>query len=188
MNQKARARDLIEKGSTASEGLAKTVREKVQGPWNWNKIGIGVGAAAAIAGAAAAAGKFFRSEGEGDFQLQLETDENMRLISSKKVEGTAVVDRDGTRIGTIDTFMVDKYSGRVAYAVMRFGGKFGFGASLFPLPWPLLDYEEEKGGYVLEITKEELANAPRFEPNDDPEFSPEYRRQIILFHSRPAGL
>ncbi len=165
------------------ENRLDAVKDRLRGPWNWNRIGIGVGAAAAVAGAAYAAKKL--TAGEDDFQLRLETDENVRLISSKKVEGTPVVDRDGATIGTIDSFMVDKYTGRVAYAVMSFGGTWGFGTSLFPLPWPLLDFDEQKGGYRLEISKEEMADAPRFQPNDDPEFSPEYRRRIILFY-RPS--
>jgi hypothetical protein len=171
-----------------------TIKDALKGPWNWNwnRIGVGLGAAAVAAGAAGAAmaaRKFAAGDGpaEDDFQLRLETDENMRLISSKKVEGTAVVDRGGARIGTIDNFMVDKYTGRVAYAVMRFGGTFGVGAGLFPLPWPLLDYDEEQEGYRLNIDKDELAEAPRFLPTDEPEFSPEYRRRIILFY-RPANL
>ena len=174
--------------SASSESRLDTVKERLKGPWNWNKIGVGVAAAAVAAGAAVATRKYSggQDEQQDDFQLRLETDENLRLISSKKVEGTAVVDRDGAKIGTIDNFMVDKYTGRVAYAVMSFGGTFGFGASLFPLPWPLLDYDEEKGGYRLNITKEELMEAPRFQPSDEPEFSPEYRRRIILFY-RPVA-
>ena len=175
--------------NTASSDKAITdkMKDKLQGPWNWNKIGIGVGAAAAVAGAAVAARQYMKSDsGEDDFQLRLETDENMRLIASNKVEGTPVVDRNGTRIGTIDNFMVDKYTGRVAYAVMNFGGTFSFDSSLFPLPWPLLDYDEEKGGYVLGIDKEELADAPRFERNSEPEFDPAFRRRVILFYSPSA--
>ena len=163
------------------------VKERLKGPWNWNKIGIGAGAAAAVAGAAYAARRYSggSEEGEDDFQLRLETDENLFLISSKKVEGTPVLDFEGTRIGTIDNFMVDKYTGRVAYAVMSFGGMFGFGSSLFPLPWPLLEYDEEKSGYVLDISKEEMKDAPRFEASDEPEFSADFRRRIILFY-RPV--
>lgn len=168
----------------SDRGMTDKMKDKLQGPWNWNKIGIGVGAAAAVAGAAVAARQYMKSDsGEDDFQLRLETDENMLLIASNKVEGTPVVDRTGSRIGTIDNFMVDKYTGRVAYAVMTFGGTFSFGSSLFPLPWPLLEYDEGKGGYVLDIDKEELADAPRFEPNNEPEFDPAFRRRVILFYS-----
>ena len=157
------------------------VRERLRGPWNWNKIGLGVGAAAVVAGAAYA-GRKLTASGEDDFETRLETDENVRLISSKKVEGTPVVDRDGKSIGSIVSFMVDKYTGRVAYAVMRFGGHFGVGASLFPLPWPVLDYDEEVSGYRLDIGKDELNEAPRFEENDEPEFDPAYRQRVILFY------
>ena len=167
---------------TDDQGRMEAVKERLKGPWNWNRIGMGVGAAAAVAGAAYAARRYAGTSEEDDFQLRLETDENLFLISSKKVEGTPVIDCEGTKIGTIDNFMVDKYTGRVAYAVMRFGGMFGFGSSLFPLPWPLLDYDEEQGGYMLEISKEELQEAPRFEETSEPEFSPEYRRRIILFY------
>jgi hypothetical protein len=106
----------------------------------------------------------------------------VRLISSAKVEGTNVVDRDGTRIGTISNFMVDKYTGRVAYAVMSFGGTMGLGASLFPLPWPVLEYDETAGGYKLDISKEDMKDAPRFEKNDEPEFNAEYRSRVIRFY------
>lgn len=171
----------------SDKGTRDKMKDRLQGPWNWNKIGIGVGAAAAVAGAAVAARQYMKSDGEeDDFQLRLETDENMLLIASNKVEGTPVVDRNGSRIGTIDNFMVDKYTGRVAYAVMSFGGMFGFGSGLFPLPWPLLDYDEGKGGYVLHIDKEEMADAPRFEPDSEPEFDPAFRRRIILFYSPDA--
>jgi hypothetical protein len=80
--------------------------------------------------------------------------------------------------------MVDKYSGRVAYAVLSFGGTFGFGESLFPLPWSLLNYDEAQDGYVLDITKEQLANAPKFKPSEAPEFSAEYRRSLAQAYGR----
>jgi hypothetical protein len=152
--------------------------------WNWNKIGLGA-AAVGVAAAAGAALLQKRSHSEDDFQGRLETDENLRLISSKKVEGTPVVDKNGASIGHIQSFMVDKYTGRVAYAIMSFGGTMGVGASLFPLPWPLLEYDVENDGYGLDVTKEQMADAPRFEANDEPEFSPEYRRTLISFY-RPA--
>ena len=44
-----------------------------------------------------------------------------RLIGSDKVHGTAVYDPTGKHIGTIHRLMIDKPSGRVAYALMAFG-------------------------------------------------------------------
>jgi len=143
--------------------------------WSWNKIGSAVGAA----GAAMLNRK---PSSDDDFELRLETDENVRLISSDKVEGTAVIGLNGETLGHIKSFMVDKYTGRVAYAIMTFGGTMGFGNSFFPLPWPLLEYDVARDGYAIGITKQQLANAPRFEENAPVEFTPDYRRKLILFY------
>jgi len=74
------------------------------------------------------------------------TDETDQLISSTKVEGTAVYNRQGERLGTVASFMVDKRSGQVAYAVMSFGGFLGLGKSCHPLPWHVLSYDTGRGG------------------------------------------
>ena len=41
------------------------------------------------------------------------------LISSEKVEGTAVMNRTGEKIGTIERLMIEKRSGKVAYDLIR---------------------------------------------------------------------
>ncbi|WP_246215837.1 PRC-barrel domain-containing protein [Microvirga makkahensis] len=82
------------------------------------------------------------------------------LIESDRVEGTAVYDRSGKRIGTVERVMIDKISGRVAYAVMSFGGFFGVGADEYAMPWSLLDYDPSLGGYRIQITAEQLRSAP----------------------------
>ncbi len=46
---------------------------------------------------------------------------NHNFISSEDVQGTEVYGVGDTKIGEIDHLMVDKMSGRVAYAVMSFG-------------------------------------------------------------------
>jgi hypothetical protein len=76
------------------------------------------------------------------------------------VEGTAVYDRSGKRIGTVERVMIDKISGRVAYAVMSFGGFFGVGADEYAVPWRMLDYDPGLGGYRTQITAEQLRHAP----------------------------
>jgi len=82
------------------------------------------------------------------------------LIESDRVEGTAVYDRSGKRIGTVERVMIDKISGRVAYAVMSFGGFFGVGANEYAVPWSMLDYDPGLGGYRIQITAEQLRSAP----------------------------
>ena len=57
------------------------------------------------------------------------------LIASDRVEGTAVRRPNGDMIGHIERLMIDKVTGKVAYAVLSFGGFLGVGANLLPLPW-----------------------------------------------------
>ena len=54
-----------------------------------------------------------------------ETRETTSLIGSDKVEGTAVYGADHEKIGSIERVMIDKISGKVAYAVLSFGGFLG---------------------------------------------------------------
>jgi sporulation protein YlmC with PRC-barrel domain len=57
------------------------------------------------------------------------------LIESDRVEGTTVYDPRGNDIGSIKRLMIDKLSGRVAYAVMSFGGFLGIGKDEYAIPW-----------------------------------------------------
>jgi sporulation protein YlmC with PRC-barrel domain len=101
----------------------------------------------------------------------LEADETDRLISSEKVEGTAVYDRRGERLGTVLHLMIDKYTGQVAYAVMSFGGFLGIGEKYHPLPWRMLTYDIRLGGYVVDLDRNRLEGAPSYSLNETPNWS-----------------
>ena len=92
----------------------------------------------------------------------LTADEDHKLISADKVIGTAVYNGQGDRLGTIDAVMLNKRSGRVAYAVMSFGGFLGIGERYHPLPWDTLSYDEDKGGYNLDRTNDQLKGGPSY--------------------------
>jgi len=85
-----------------------------------------------------------------------------QLISSEDVEETEVYGPDGSNIGQIDHLMIDKVSGRVAYAVMSFGGFLGLGHSHYPVPWGALTYDTTLGGFRTDITEQQLKDAPEF--------------------------
>ena len=83
------------------------------------------------------------------------------LVSSNDVNGAEVYSTtSGEHVGEIDHLMIDKQSGRIAYAVMRFGGFLGIGEDHHPVPWGALSYSKDKGGFVTDITKEQLEGAP----------------------------
>ena len=74
--------------------------------------------------------------------------------------------------------MVDKESGQVEYAVLKFGGFLGVGSDYYPVPWAALEYDEDQGGYVIDVDKEFLESAPRYAPNEMPRFTPAYGSQV----------
>ena len=90
------------------------------------------------------------------------------LIASDRVEGTPVVRATtGANIGTIQRLMIGKRSGKVAYAVLTFGGLLGFGEKHFPVPWRSLKYSPKWEAYESEVTEEELRGAPSFAPGEE---------------------
>lgn len=109
-------------------------------------------------------------------------DETSSLISSAKVQGTAVYNVDGERLGTIQHFMVGKQDGRVRFAVLSFGGLFGMGQSYHPLPWEKLRYDTEHGGYVLALSREQLQGGPAYGDEGEPDFNEIYGRRISDYY------
>ena len=109
----------------------------------------------------------------------IDRNETNSLIASDKVEGTAVYDRSGERLGKIDNFMVDKRSGQAEYAVMQFGGFLGIGSDYYPVPWRMLDYDVDQGGYVVDLDEDKLKDAPRYQNQDQqPAYDDTYNRQV----------
>ena len=114
-------------------------------------------------------------------------DETDRLIASYKVEGTAVYNRAGERLGSVQNVMIDKYSGQVAYAVMSFGGFLGVGERYHPLPWRALTYDTGLGGYVVDLGRERLEGAPSYGRDEAPWDDPAYGRGVSDHYGVPQG-
>jgi len=95
-------------------------------------------------------------------------DETTTLIAGDKVAGTDVYNTAGDSLGGIEDVMIDKRSGKIAYAVMSFGGFLGMGERYHPLPWSVLKYDTRQNGYVVGLTKEQLKAAPTFGEADVP--------------------
>jgi hypothetical protein len=93
-------------------------------------------------------------------QATLAKDETYSLISASKVQGTDVYNAAGEHIGDLDDVMIDKVSGKVAYAVVAFGGFLGIGEERRALPWSILTYNTEKEGYVAQASDDILRTTP----------------------------
>ncbi len=66
------------------------------------------------------------------------------LIAASKVNGTTVYNTAGEKLGSVYDVMIDKRSGKAAYAIMSFGGFLSIGDSYHPLPWQSLTYDERE--------------------------------------------
>lgn len=109
----------------------------------------------------------------------LDRRESGNLIGSDKVEGTAVYSLNNDKIGTIERVMIDKPSGKVAYAVLSFGGFLGIGDDHYPIPWAKLTYDESIGGYRTDLSKAELDEAPHHGSDDDFDWNDRQRAMDI---------
>jgi sporulation protein YlmC with PRC-barrel domain len=108
------------------------------------------------------------------------------LIAAEKVEGTDVYNLQGEKLGTVDDIMLDKVSGKAIYALMSFGGFLGIGEKYHPLPWSTLKYDERKGGYIVNLDKRMLENAPTYDMDEDFRWTPDYGRQVDKYYNAPT--
>jgi hypothetical protein len=109
----------------------------------------------------------------------LDKRETASLIGSDKVEGTPVYRSNGERVGQIERVMIDKLTGKVAYAVMSFGGFMGIGEDYYPLPWSLLTYNPRLEGYEVNVGELQLKDAPKYSKHESWDWSDRARDQKV---------
>lgn len=112
----------------------------------------------------------------------LDRRETAALIGSDKVEGTAVYGTDQKKIGNLERVMIDKISGKVAYAVISFGGFLGVGEDYYPVPWATLKYDTGLGGYLVGLTKNKLEKALKYNKATDWNWSRENDRLVYDYY------
>ncbi|HJV86043.1 MAG TPA: PRC-barrel domain-containing protein [Noviherbaspirillum sp.] len=90
------------------------------------------------------------------------------VMAADTLQGDKVVNRQGESLGEIEDIMLDVPSGRVAYAVLSFGGVMGIGDKLFAVPWSALTLDADQKCFVLDVAKDRLKNAPGFDKDHWP--------------------
>lgn len=121
-------------------------------------------------------------------QVNPDIHETRDLIASDKVVGTDVYGVGDAYVGKIERLILEKRSGRVAYAVMSFGGFLGIGHEHFPVPWEKLTYDPNLDGYRTDITQEQVDTAPRYAPDEDHDWSQQEGRRIYDYYGVKPGL
>jgi sporulation protein YlmC with PRC-barrel domain len=89
-----------------------------------------------------------------------------QAILASKVKGTSVYNNSGDKIGTVEDIVLDKMSNNIMFAVLGSGGVLGMGEKYRPIPWSVLDYDEDTGGYVVPLGKSALQDAPAYRMED----------------------
>lgn len=93
-------------------------------------------------------------------------DPTHQLISSRRVEGTRVCNAQNQRVGSVHSVMIEKSSGRIAYALLSFGGFLGIAGRVHAVPWDVLAYDVDLDAYRVDISAEQLRNGPTLSLDD----------------------
>lgn len=93
------------------------------------------------------------------------------VLSASSLSGDKIVNRQGETLGDIKDLMIDVGSGRVAYAVLEFGGFLGLGSKLFAVPLTAMEMDTENKRFIFDQPRETLENAPGFDKDAWPDFT-----------------
>jgi sporulation protein YlmC with PRC-barrel domain len=106
-----------------------------------------------------------------------------RVLSASTLKGDKVVNLQGEDLGNIEDLMIDLERGRIAYAVLSFGGFLGMGDKLFAIPWEALTVDTSEKRLVLNADKELLKRAPGFDKNRWPDMAdPTWGKELYSYY------
>jgi sporulation protein YlmC with PRC-barrel domain len=91
-----------------------------------------------------------------------------RVLAADTLTGDKVVNLQNEDLGKIEHLMIDLGTGRIAYAVLSFGGFLGMGDKLFAIPWSALTVDTLEKRFILQVDKELLKHAPGFDKEQWP--------------------
>ena len=94
-----------------------------------------------------------------------------RVLAASTLKGDSVKNSAGEDLGKVDDIMIDIPSGRIAYAVLSFGGVLRMGNKLFAVPWRALTVDEDNKCFILDVDKQTLESAPGFDKNSWPDMA-----------------
>lgn len=131
-------------------------------------------------------GTLKRISGEGEFERTAQESstsrENPDFLSADKIKGDKVVNSAGEHLGKIEELMIDYQDGRVAYAVLSFGGFLGIGNKIFGIPWQALSLRQSEDTFLLDIPKDVLKKAEGFDKDNWPITNREWLANMYKFY------
>lgn len=94
-----------------------------------------------------------------------------RVLAASTLAGDSVRNVAGDDLGNISEIMIDIPSGRIAYAVLSYGGFLGMGDKLFAVPWSALRVDEDEKCFILNADRQTIENAPGFDKDNWPDMA-----------------
>lgn len=80
--------------------------------------------------------------------------------------GKDVRNPQGEDLGEVKDFVRDD-NGEVSLVIISHGGFLGMGDETVAVPYSAFSYREGENHVMLDVTKDQLANAPKIEPNEN---------------------
>lgn len=96
----------------------------------------------------------------------LQSVERPQIMLADSLVGREIGNREGEDLGRINGLILDPLSGKIAYAVVEFGGLLGLGGDLVPVPWGAVRDVASEERVIMEVASAQLENAPRFDPEN----------------------
>lgn len=123
---------------------------------------------------------------ESTTQGQAPADRNKRrVLAASTLVGDRVRNAAGESLGKIEQIMIDIPSGRVAYAVLSFGGFLGIGDKLFAVPWNALQIDKGEHEFILNVDRQELEKAPGFDKDNWPDMAaPDFAAEVHKYYGK----
>ncbi|MDB5762856.1 MAG: PRC-barrel [Herminiimonas sp.] len=110
------------------------------------------------------------------------------LMGARTLIGEDVYNGQDEKLGDIKEFMLEMDTGKVAYAVLSFGGFLGMGEKLFAVPWNALKLDTASKRFLLNMGKDQLKNAPGFDKDDWPDMTDQtWASGIQSFYGTASG-
>jgi sporulation protein YlmC with PRC-barrel domain len=73
-----------------------------------------------------------------------------QIVGTKKIIGTTVYNTSLEELGFIKDLMIDNATGRIVYAVLKFGSHLRIGGYHYSLPWEKFNYNQELNAYMID--------------------------------------
>jgi sporulation protein YlmC with PRC-barrel domain len=107
------------------------------------------------------------------------------FLSASTIKNDKVVNRAGEDLGKIEELMIDLENGRIAYAVLSFGGFLGMADKLFAIPWQALTLRLHEHAFLLDISRDVLEKAEGFDKSKWPLTRAELSRTYTYYGYQP---